>query len=120
LDDGYGEIAKKHGEKGAQLAADSHSWAIGRVGEISSALGIDCEFRRLPGYQVSQHDRNKQPKEHDDDVKELKAEVTKAQSLKMDAEYKEDYAVKGWDGEPDQRDAGVFFNQGTFHPTKYL
>jgi glycine/D-amino acid oxidase-like deaminating enzyme len=120
LDDGYGEIANKHGDKGAQLAADSHSWAIGRVGEISSALGIDCEFRRLPGYQVSQHDRNKQPKEHDDDVKELKAEVAKAQSLKMDAEYKEGYAVKGWDGEPDQRDAGVFFNQGTFHPTKYL
>jgi glycine/D-amino acid oxidase-like deaminating enzyme len=120
LDDGYTEIAKKHGDKGAQLAADSHSWAIGRVGEISSELGINCEYRRLPGYQVSQYDRNKQTKEHNDDVKELKAEVAKAQSLKMDAEYREGYAVKGWDGEPDQRDAGVFLNQGTFHPTKYL
>jgi len=120
LDDGYGEIAKKHGDKGAKLAAHSHSWAIDRVGEISKELSIECEYRRLPGYQVSQYDRKKNPKEHNDDVKELKAEVAKAQELKLDAEYREGYAVKGWDGEPDQRDAGVFYNQGTFHPTKYL
>ena len=120
LDDGYTEIAKKHGDKGAQLAADSHSWAIGHVGDIAGELGIDCEYRRLPAYEVSKYDRNKQTKEHNDEVKELKAEVAKAQSLNMDAEYREGYAVKGWDGEPDQRDAGVFFNQGTFHPTKYL
>jgi glycine/D-amino acid oxidase-like deaminating enzyme len=120
LDDGYENIAKKHGDKGAALAAESHSWAIERVGAITSELGIDCEYRKLPGYQVSQYDRNKQPKEHKDEVKDLKAEVAKAQSLKMDAEYREGYAIKGWEGEPDQRDAGVFFNQGTFHPTKYL
>jgi glycine/D-amino acid oxidase-like deaminating enzyme len=120
LDDGYGEIAKKHGDTGAKLAANSHSWAIDRVGEIAKDLSIECEYRRLPGYQVSQYDRKKNPKEHNDDVKELKAEVAKAQELKLDAEYREGYAVKGWDGEPDQRDAGVFYNQGTFHPTKYL
>ena len=120
LDDGYGEIAKKHGDTGAKLAAHSHSWAIDRVGEISKDLSIECEYRRLPGYQVSQYDRKKNPKEHNDDVKELKAEVAKAQELKLNAEYREGYAVKGWDGEPDQRDAGVFYNQGTFHPTKYL
>jgi hypothetical protein len=90
------------------------------VGEIANELGIDCEYRRLPGYQVSQYDRNKQVREHSDDVRELKIEVTKAQSLKLEAEYREGFAVKGWDGEPDQRDAAVFFNQGTFHPTKYL
>jgi glycine/D-amino acid oxidase-like deaminating enzyme len=120
LDDGYAEIAKKHGDRGAKLAADSHSWAIGHVGEIANELSIDCEYRRLPAYEVSQYDRNKQLREHSDDVRELKIEVDKAQSLKLEAEYREGFAVKGWDGEPDQRDAAVFFNQGTFHPTKYL
>lgn len=120
LDDGYVNIEKKHGNTGALLAAHSHNWAIKRVGEIAIELSIDCEYGKLPGYQVSQYDRNKQTKEHNDDVKELKAEVAKAQELKLDAEYREGYVVKGWDGEPDQRDVGVFFNQGTFHPTKYL
>jgi len=120
LDDGYANIAKVHGDKGAVLAAKSHSWAIDRVGEIARELNIECEYRKLPGYQVSQYDRNTQPKEHNDDVEELKAEVAKAQLLKMKAEYREGFAVKGWDGKPDQRDAAVFFGQGAFHPTKYL
>ena len=38
----------------------------------------------------------------------------------MNAEWKEGYAIKGWNGQIDQRDAAVFYNQGTFHPTKYL
>ena len=120
LDDGYENIAKKHGDTGARLAAHSHSWAIDRVGEISRDLNIKCEYRILPGYKVSQYDRKKQPKEHSEDVKGLKAEVAKVQELKMDAEYREGYAIKGWDGKPDQRDASVFYNQATFHPTSYL
>lgn len=45
LDDGYLEIAKKHGTSGAKNAADSHAWALHRVGEISKELGIECEYR---------------------------------------------------------------------------
>ena len=120
LDDGYTNIAKKHGDSGAALAAESHVWATNRVGEIAKELAIDCEYRLLPGYQVSQYDRRKQSKEHDDEVKELKEEVAKAKQLNMNAEFKEGYAIQGWDGEPDQRDAALFHGQGTFHPTKYL
>jgi glycine/D-amino acid oxidase-like deaminating enzyme len=120
LDDGYTNIAKKHGDEGAAMAADSHTWAINRVGEISKELGIECEYRTLPGYQISQYDRRTHAKEHEDDVKSLKEEVAKAKKLRMHAEYNEGYAVKGWDGAPDQRDAAVFQGQGTFHPTKYL
>ena len=50
LDDGYVEIAKKHGEEGAKTAAESHAWARDRVGELSTELGIECEYRRLPAY----------------------------------------------------------------------
>lgn len=120
LDDGYPNIAKKHGDKGASLAAESHSWAIDHVGDIANELDIDCEYRRLPGYKISQYDRVKQPQEHQDDVKALRGEVGKSQALDMDAEFREGYVVKGWDGEHDQRDAAVWFKQGTFHPTKYL
>jgi hypothetical protein len=118
LDDGYGEIAKVHGDKGAALAAEHHSWAIDRVCGIARELNIDYEYCKLPGYQISQYDRNAQPKEHSDDVEGLKAEVAKAQSPKMKAEYREGFAVKGWDSKPDQRDA--FFDQSISHPTKYL
>lgn len=120
LDDGYTNIAKKHGDKGAALAADSHAWALGRVGEVAKELEIECEYRKLPGYEVSQYDRGKQPKEHEQEIHELREEVDKAKALKMEADFKEDFAVKGWDGEPDQRGAAVFANQATFHPTKYL
>ena len=47
LDDGYLEIGKKFGADGAALAADSHNWALHRVGEISRELGIECEYRLL-------------------------------------------------------------------------
>ncbi len=42
LDDGYTEIAAEHGEHKAKLAAESHDWALKRVGEISKELAIDC------------------------------------------------------------------------------
>jgi len=38
----------------------------------------------------------------------------------MDVTFAEDYAIKGWDGLIDQRDAAIFARQATFHPTKYL
>ena len=38
----------------------------------------------------------------------------------MNAVWRDGFAVKGWDGKPDQRDAAVFNEQATFHPTKYL
>jgi glycine/D-amino acid oxidase-like deaminating enzyme len=66
LDDGYTEIAKKHGDEGETAAADSHTWALNRVGEISKQLGIECEYRKLPGYDISQYLHNS--REHSDDM----------------------------------------------------
>lgn len=120
LDDGYTLIAGKHGQEGAQIAADSHQWAINRVGDVAKKLGIDCEYRLLPGYEFSQYDRVKQPKEHAEENKELEEEVSKAQELGLKVEYDADFKLRGWDGEPDQRGAAIFRDQATFHPTKYL
>ncbi|KAK3683177.1 hypothetical protein LTR37_020490 [Vermiconidia calcicola] len=121
LDDRYLEIEKKHGKEGAKLAADSHTWALRRVGEVAKELGIECEYRTLPGYLISQYDRQGHAKEHDSEVKEMiMPEAEYASSVGLGAEFRKDYAVGGWDGKPDQRDAAVFHEQATFHPTKYL
>jgi glycine/D-amino acid oxidase-like deaminating enzyme/nitrite reductase/ring-hydroxylating ferredoxin subunit len=50
LDDRYFELERLHGEKGARLAAESHTGAIARVESIVKEEEIDCEFERVDGY----------------------------------------------------------------------
>ncbi|OSS54491.1 hypothetical protein B5807_01046 [Epicoccum nigrum] len=118
LDDGYTAIAKKHGDKGAKAAAESHTWALNRVGEISKQLGIECEYRHLSGYDFSQYPKD--DKNHASDMQELIYDGKKARELGIATEYREDFAPKGWSGKPDQRDAVIYPGQATFHPTKYV
>src|SRR5437660_6451614 len=47
LDDRYFELEHLHGEKGAQLAAESHRSSIEQVERIVKDENIDCEFERL-------------------------------------------------------------------------
>ncbi|KAI1312924.1 FAD dependent oxidoreductase [Xylaria venustula] len=117
LDDLYHNIANKHGKSGAKFAAESHQWALDRVGEIASELSIDCEYRHLPGYMVPEHERGS--KEYDDDIQEIKQNVEAARQSGLQAEFDAELTVKGWDGKPDQRGGAIFQNQATFHPTKY-
>ncbi|KAL8679573.1 MAG: hypothetical protein Q9186_004167 [Xanthomendoza sp. 1 TL-2023] len=118
IDSGFVELASKRGQDGAQMAVDSHTYAINRVGEISKELGIECEYRQLPGYDISQFEKGQDG--HEDDVKEFKEEVKKMNELGIKASYKEGFAIRGWDGKIDQRDAVTYSGQATFHPTKYL
>ncbi|HEX7227658.1 MAG TPA: FAD-dependent oxidoreductase, partial [Candidatus Binatia bacterium] len=50
IDDQYCEIEGLHGERGAQLAAESHTAAIDRIERIVTQGNIDCDFERLDGY----------------------------------------------------------------------
>jgi len=50
LDDRYFNLERLHGEKGAQLAAESHSAAIDQIERIVQHEHIDCDFERLNGY----------------------------------------------------------------------
>lgn len=118
LDFSYSELAKIHGAQRARLAAESNHWAIKRVGEISKQLSIDCEFRMLPDYEISQYEKS-DPK-HDDEIKMLQQDIEKAKEFGLPATFRDGYAIKGWNGKPDQRDAAVFEQQATFHPTQYL
>ena len=116
--DGFIDIAQKHGNDGAKSVAESQAWAIKRIGEISEKLGIDCEYRQLPAYHISQY--VKDDERHAKEVESLKEEVAKSGELGLSVSFEEGYAIKGWDGKIDQRDAAVFKQQATFHPTKYI
>ncbi len=50
IDDRFTAIEKWHGERGAFLAAESHTAAINRIEAITNELEIDCDFARLNGY----------------------------------------------------------------------
>jgi len=50
LGDRYFEIESLHGERGARLAAQSHTAAIDRIEAIVTEETIDCDFERVDGY----------------------------------------------------------------------
>jgi glycine/D-amino acid oxidase-like deaminating enzyme len=50
IDDHYWEIEHLHGQKGAQLSAESHKTAIDRIETIIAEEKIECDFERLEGY----------------------------------------------------------------------
>ena len=50
LDNQYSDLERMHGEKGAQLAAESHAAAISQIEAIVRDEQIDCDFERLYGY----------------------------------------------------------------------
>ncbi|KAF5986057.1 oxidoreductase [Fusarium bulbicola] len=119
LDDGYTEIVTKHGDEGARAAAESHAWGRDRVGEISKMLGIECEYHKLPAYEVSQYS-TKDAKEHEDEMNDLRKEEAAQRKFGIDARFDESLTVRGWDGAIDQRGGLIVKDQATFHPTKYL
>jgi glycine/D-amino acid oxidase-like deaminating enzyme/nitrite reductase/ring-hydroxylating ferredoxin subunit len=50
LDTRYFTLRQRHGAKNAQLAAESHSFAIDKIETICEKEAIDCEFQRVPGF----------------------------------------------------------------------
>jgi glycine/D-amino acid oxidase-like deaminating enzyme/nitrite reductase/ring-hydroxylating ferredoxin subunit len=58
LDDGYRELERLHGEKGALLAAESHARAIDEIESIVERHGISCDFRRVSGYLFQSPERD--------------------------------------------------------------
>src|SRR5450631_1204229 len=55
IDASYRKIVQLHGEKGAQLAAQSHTEAISEIESIITREKIDCDFERLDGYLFLAH-----------------------------------------------------------------
>ncbi len=108
LDERYFEIAHRHGERGAQLAASSHTQAIDEIESIVKREKLDCEFERLNGYLFTQ------PGDYQEVLnRELEASH---QAGLHEVELISRTPLAGFETGPCLR----FPNQGQFHPLKYL
>ncbi|RJQ23067.1 MAG: FAD-dependent oxidoreductase [Nitrospiraceae bacterium] len=108
IDDRYFEIERLHGEKGARLAAESHTTAIDRIEAIVTEERIDCDFERLSGFLFVPPG---------DSIEILRHELTAAHRAGLTE-------VKQVERAPiDSFDSGIclhFPRQAQFHPLKYL
>jgi glycine/D-amino acid oxidase-like deaminating enzyme/nitrite reductase/ring-hydroxylating ferredoxin subunit len=96
-----------HGERAAQLVADSHTTAISRIEENARELKIDCDFERLDGFLFV-------PPNCSTAILEEELNATHRAGL-MDVEWV-DHAPIDFDTGPCLR----FPRQGQFHVLKYL
>jgi glycine/D-amino acid oxidase-like deaminating enzyme/nitrite reductase/ring-hydroxylating ferredoxin subunit len=106
IDASYRKIVRLHGEKGAQLAAQSHTAAISEIESIIACEKIDCDFERLDGYLFLAHG---------DSEKTLVEEFEATQRAKLD--------VVRLDRPPFNLKLGPclrFPRQAQFHPLKYM
>lgn len=106
LDDRYYEIERIHGEKGARLAAASHTTAINTVDQIVAAEKIDCDAVRLDGFLFEPPDGD--PKSLDLELEAcLRAGLGVEMAARAPAPFNTGKALK-------------FPRQLQLHPLKYL
>lgn len=108
IDDRYFVIEHLHGEKGAKLAAESHTAAIDRIEAVVAEEEIACEFERLDGYLFV-------PPNHSKDVLERELKAAHRAGL-TNVEQVERAPIDGFDTGMCLR----FPRQAQFHPLKYL
>jgi glycine/D-amino acid oxidase-like deaminating enzyme/nitrite reductase/ring-hydroxylating ferredoxin subunit len=107
LDDRFMDLERLHGERGARLAAESHTRAIDQIETIVARERIACDFTRLDGYLI-------RGPEHDEDYLDLELETVHRAGLHNVAKVAR--APISYDTKPCLR----FPNQAQFHPLKYL
>jgi glycine/D-amino acid oxidase-like deaminating enzyme/nitrite reductase/ring-hydroxylating ferredoxin subunit len=108
LDDRFFELERLHGEKGAQLAAESHSAAIDTIERIVREEGIACDFERVDGYLFNPPD---------EDPELLDRELAAARRAGLTATTLVERAPLATFN---TGRALLFPRQGQFHPLKYL
>ena len=106
LDDRYYELEKLHGEKGARLAAESHSAAADFIEATVGELKIDCDFRRLDGYLWEPPDGDEKCLRWEQEAA-ARAGLQVALIEKAPVSFASGLTLK-------------FSNQAQFHPLKYL
>ena len=108
LDDRYYELKHLHGERGARLAAKSHSAAIDTIEAIVAKESIACEFERVDGYLFV-------PPGESTDVFDQELEATHHAGL-TGVERVPRAPLEGFDTGPCLR----FPRQAQFHPLQYV
>lgn len=108
IDDRFLEIERMHGQRGSQLAYQSHAAAIDLIESIARDESIACDFARLPAYLFSL------PGDKPDLLLNEAAAARRAGLY--DAQLHERITLCGYETGPCVR----FGNQARFHPLKYL
>lgn len=108
IDDRYVEMERLHGEKGARLAADSHTAAINRIEANVREEEIDCDFRRLDGYLFL-------PPGESQELLDREFEAASRTGV-VQVEPVPRAPIEAFDTGPCLR----FRGQGQFHPLKYI
>jgi glycine/D-amino acid oxidase-like deaminating enzyme/nitrite reductase/ring-hydroxylating ferredoxin subunit len=108
LDDRYYELESMHGEKGARMAAESHSAAIDRIEAIVAKEKIECDFERLDGFLFV-------PPGDSTDVLDKELEAAHRAGL-TDVRRVARAPLDRFDTGPSL----LFPRQAQFHPLKYL
>jgi glycine/D-amino acid oxidase-like deaminating enzyme/nitrite reductase/ring-hydroxylating ferredoxin subunit len=101
------QLAKTFGEQRAKLVWEAGDLAINMIESIVNKHGIDCEFRRVPGFLSAP----------------LAGDKDESKSLRRDAETADHlgFAARFVDSVPFFNRPGVLFaDQAKFHPLKYL
>jgi len=108
LDERYYDLERLHGEKGARLAAESHTAAVDLIEEIITEEGIDCDFERVDGYLFIPTGES---------TEQLGEELRAAHRAGLtEVEYVERVPYEGYDF-----GAALHFpRQGQFHILKYV
>lgn len=107
LDDRYYELERIHGERGARVAAESHTAAVDKIEEIVFAEQIECEFRRLQGYLFTPPGISSET---------LTLELAALQRAGVNARFVDRAPIPWWD----TGQCLEFPNQAQFHPVRYL
>lgn len=108
LDDRYVDLKRWHGEKGARLAAESHSTAIHVIEQIIRDETIECDFERVPGYLFV-------PPGESSDI--LERELAEVRRIGLpDVQMIERAPIPSFD----TGRALCFPHQAQFHPVRYL
>ncbi len=110
LDERYFALERLHGEKGAQLAAESHAAAIDEIERIVRTENIDCDFERVDGYLFNPPEQSKP----DDELERELAAARRAGLSEVEIVPRVPL------GSFDTGHALRFPRQAQFHPLKYL
>lgn len=109
VDDRYVEMERLHGERGAQIIAESLTAAIDEVERIVGAESIECDFERVDGYLFLPPDEKSSHLLDDELAAAHRAGLT-------DAEKVPRAPLASYDTGPCLR----FPRQGQFDPVRYL
>ena len=107
LDDRYCELERLFGERGARLAALSHTAAIKAIEQIVTEIGAHCEFERVDGFLFA-------PPGEAPDL--LKQELEAARRAGLVVQWLDRAPIPDFDTGPALR----FPDQAQFHPLAYL